>query len=172
MKEALILEEDALIQEVLDTSDVLKNYTESITTMFEEYNQNEFKNQFVTDICKVINDTLDETINRMEDKACEIEVLVSSLPTLTFMDDLAIDLCGKYCLETCELGLPIQIMQQSMLCLIDESRKNISDNTSSHYIEVNIISIHISSLLSLHSIYRVNNTSIFDSMSSMYFTYY
>ena len=136
--------DDKLIDDLLDKTEKLKNVTEDITNFFNSTRTNvtdeddNFEETFLTDMCSSIAITVEEAMDVMYARACRIEDYVSELPTLNQFDSLIVELCGFYCLEySCSYGFPSLILNEYIICLMDEDRRDKAGDTSSNeYIQV------------------------------------
>ncbi len=63
-------------------------------------------------------------------KACALETLVASVPSLQEFDDFIRELCGGRCLRDCGEGFPLSLLDSYTKCLRNGMNETVSHSLS------------------------------------------
>ncbi len=85
----------------------------------------------------MVQSTVNETLEIVKEKACEIEKNVAKIPSLSVFDEFMLKLCGGMCWEECSDGFPLLLLAEWQICLANLPRDGIVP-ASNQYVQVSL----------------------------------
>ena len=130
-----VARDDEYIEDLLNATENLHMIVHDITEFFTDREENITTNNIVPNLCRMIEEMVNETLDIMMGKACDIEENVAKIPSLSVFDEFMLKLCGGMCLEECNLGFPLLILTEWEKCQSGDRRYNVLA-ASSAYVKV------------------------------------
>ncbi len=130
-----VARDDEYIEDLLNATEHLHMIVNDITEFFTDREENITTSNIVPNLCRMIEDLVNETLDIMMEKACVIEGNVAKIPSLSVFDDFMFKLCGGMCLEECHLGFPLFLLTKWHRCQSGD-RGNVVIEASSEYVKV------------------------------------
>ena len=85
----------------------------------------------------MVEGAVNETLEIVKEKACEIEENVAKIPNLTVFDEFILKLCGGMCWDECSNGFPLLLFAEWQICLANLPRDGIVP-ASNLYVQVSL----------------------------------